>query len=365
MVRWYGLVFATIFALSSQVGFTAEELPKGWPKLPNENGVVEIPAQEWPIRLAPRHVKVYIYYPFGRIEHVTAKTGLMLTLHNWGGTEAIGSPEPKSLTERLDVVSIAVDYLQSGKYEGLEAPEPYDFGYLQALDSLRGLWYVQQALKVRNTTYDASRIYATGGSAGGHVAMMCNKFAPRTFTCIVDICGMTGLSDDIAFGRSGGSSLNGRWEKVSGHRYSLTTDDREIRLIANPLHLAEMTRLGNTAKIIVVHGVEDMTAPYSETKQMVESLKAAKFNVEPLFINKSLLDGKVFTGAGHALGPRTDILFRVAEKYLRAGSSTLFERKTSTDCFRREVIQYATTNGHYTISYESGFPVGRFEKKIP
>ena len=126
-----------------------------------------------------------------------------------------------------------------------------------------------------------------------------------------------------------------------------------------------MKRLGHTAKIIVVHGVDDTTAPFADAKEMVDSIKAAKLDVESLFVNKGLVDGKTFTGTGHTLGQRTEILFRVAEKYLRNGSPALLDRKGSTDFFRREAIKYPTTNGVYTISYENGFPIGRFDPKKP
>ena len=363
MNRWHRACLFGLILLWSITLTAADVIPKGWPKLPVENGSVEIPAQEWPLHPAPRHIPVFIHYPFGRLDRVSGKTGLMLTLHNWGGTGAVGSADPKALTERLDVISISVDYLQSGKHEGLEAPEPYDFGYLQALDALRALWYVQQGLRANNVLFNPGRIYAAGGSGGGQVALMCNKFAPRTFACVIDMCGMCKLSDDIAYGLPGGSTLNARWHREPGHRYFLTDDEREIRCIGNPAHLAEMKRVGHTAKIIVVHGIEDSVSPFGEAKEMVESMKAANIDVEPFFVNKSHIDGRIFTSMGHSLGQRTEIVFRVAEKYLRPGSSLFLDKKSSTDFYRREEIRYETSNGAYVISYENGFPIGRFEKK--
>ncbi len=339
----------------------AEVLPRGWPKLPKVDGSVEIPAQEWPIRPVPRHVKVSISYPYGQLDRVTEKTGLMLTLHNWGGVDAVGTADPKILSERLDVVAITVDYLQSGKYEGFETSEPYDFGYFQSLDSLRGLWYVHQGLRSQEILFNAGRIYVVGGSAGGHVALMCNKLAPRTFTCVVDMCGLCKLSDDVAYGLPGGSSFNARWKREVGHRFFLSDDDREIRAIGNPRHLTEMKRLGQAAKVIVVHGTSDNISPFAEAKEMVAAMKGANINVEPVFVDKPKVDGKVFTDTGHSLGQRTEIVFRVAEKYMRPGSTSYLERKTSSDFFLREEIRYETTNGAYLVSYENGYPIGRFE----
>ena len=86
----------------------------GWADLPRVDGDAVIPAQEWPPQPGPRNIKVYIRYPHGNIEGVKSSTGLMLSLHNWGGTAFTGAPDPAALVTRYDVVAIGVDYLQSG-----------------------------------------------------------------------------------------------------------------------------------------------------------------------------------------------------------------------------------------------------------
>ncbi len=57
----------------------------------------------------------------------------MLTLHNWGGTDCVGTASPVVLARKLNVVAICVNYLQSGQVDSIQGPEPYDFGYLQDL----------------------------------------------------------------------------------------------------------------------------------------------------------------------------------------------------------------------------------------
>ena len=52
-----------------------------WPALPQESGVAEIPAQEWPQHPGPRSVRIRIVYPGGTLAGVAADTGVMLTLH--------------------------------------------------------------------------------------------------------------------------------------------------------------------------------------------------------------------------------------------------------------------------------------------
>ena len=230
-----------------------------WPALPEVNGAVEIPAQEWPRRPGPRTVRTLIHYPGGQLANVNVQTGLMLTLHNWGGTDCVGTADPKRLADELNVVAICVNYLQSGRQASIEDPEPYDFGYLQALDALRALHFVFGRLQQAERPFHAGRIYATGGSGGGNVSLMANKLAPSTFACIIDMCGMAKLTDDIAYDLPDGSPLNARWSRDPESPNYLATDVQEIRFIGNPSHLTVMDEHGSTSRIVVVHG-EDQDA---------------------------------------------------------------------------------------------------------
>jgi dienelactone hydrolase len=124
-----------------------------------------------------------------------------------------------------------------------------------------------------------------------------------------------------------------------------------------------MKRLGHSAKIIVVHGTEDDTCPFADAREMVELMRGHHLDVEPHFVAPEDLDGIIFTSAGHSLGNRTEIVFRVADKYLNPSGSTFFRRKTPTDFERGEEIRYRTSDGEFVISYQAGYPVGRFVPK--
>jgi hypothetical protein len=104
-----------------------------WSALPSKDGAVEIPAQEWSLRPGPRKIRILIHFPDGTKASVQQDTGLMLTLHNWGGTDCVGTASPVVLARKLNVVAICVNYLQSGQVDSIQGPEPYDFGYLQGL----------------------------------------------------------------------------------------------------------------------------------------------------------------------------------------------------------------------------------------
>ncbi len=319
-----------------------------------------LPAQEWEFAPGPREIKVYIYYPGGDLEKVRPATGLMLCLHNWGGTGSDGAPDPVQVVNRYDVIAISVDYLQSGEWDP-SAGAPYDFGYLQALDALRALHYVFQSLDDAKKPFSRGRIYATGGSGGGNVALMANKLAPRTFACIVDISGMAKLTDDIAFGLPGGSDLNAGYSQDKGSKTYLTRDAQELRFIGNAEHLATMRSLVNAAKVLVIHGVNDPTCPADDALRMVLEFKRERLHAVAHMISKADVDGDALTGATHSLGDRTKILFKFGDPFLLPRSRAMRMRVGKNDFeLRDEEVRYATQNGKYIISYAEGPPVGRF-----
>ncbi len=330
-----------------------------WPVFPDQNATVAIPAQEWPQRPGPRTVRVKVFFPGGQRTKMTADTGVMLSLHNWGGEDCAGTADPQTLANVLNVVALCVNYLQSGKHDSIEAPEPYDFGYLQGLDALRALWFVMHGLDDAKIPFARGRIFATGGSGGGNVTLMANKLAPRTFACIVDMCGMKKLSHDIAFGLPGGSDLNARWSRDPQSKNYLSIDEQELRFVGHPQHLATMKALGNDCQMVIVHGTQDATCPFADAQELVAHLKTAGLSVAPQFIGKEQLDGVVFTSTGHALGNRTKIAPQMVKMFF-PHTTNVASRKTDFDG-ADEQVRYRTTHGAFVISYKQGFPVGRFE----
>lgn len=335
-----------------------------WPKLPERNGAVNIPAQEWPLRPGPREVRVGVYYPDGTRASVGPRTGIFLSLHNWGGTDLEGAANPQHLAKQFDVVALSVRYLQSGKKESIDDPEPYDFGWLQGLDALRALWLVFHELDASGQPFARGRIFATGGSGGGNVTLMANKLAPRTFTCVIDMCGMKKLSDALAYNLPAAGGLNARWSRDPASPNYLSPGDQEIRFVGHPAHLSEMKRLDTTAKVVTVHGVDDKTC-LADGQEMVANMQQAGIDVVPIWVTKEMVDGAIFASTGHSMGNRTLIPGHVAGRWLTPDSSDALERKTPTDFERRDTIRYATTDGVYVISYAGGYPVGSFEPAPP
>ena len=331
-----------------------------WPALPAADGQVDIPAQDCPRHPAPRTVKVYIVYPGGALENVQPSTGLLLALHNWGGTGWRGAPEPAQLVDRYNVISISVDYLQSGPYdEADQAQAPYDCGFFQALDALRALYFVYHALEERQIPFDATRIFSTGGSGGGNVTLMVNKLAPRTFTAAINLSGMAKLPDDLAFGTSTRTTLNAFYSPDPESPFYLSPDAQAIRNPGDPAHAALMKQLGNTCKLLFIHGTTDPACPVQDAHEVAASLQHAGLDIQTHFITDADLDGEALTNTGHSLGNRTLILHRFAEHLLKPGGST---RPTPNDFdLKDENVSYPTPTGAYIISYTQGYPIARFQ----
>jgi predicted esterase len=358
-------IFILLFILTTSLALSDVDAAP-WPKLLQKNGTVLLPAQDSPHLIANksqepgnRTIKTYITYPGGSMEHVTPQTGLMLSIHNWGGKAASGAPSSTYLASNYNVVAINVDYIQS---ESRHKDIPYDFGYLQALDCLRALHYVFDGLTQQAVAFDSSRIYSAGGSGGGNVALMANKLAPRTFACIIDLSGMCKLSDDIAFNLPGGSRLTARYSPLPDHIHFLTKDAQALRFVGHPQHLKQMQALGNEAQIVVSHGTSDSTCPIADAREMVTNLQTAGFPVDAHFISAADIDGKVITNTGHSVGNRTLIVNKFAAKYLLVDGAQAATRKGKTDFeYRDELVKYSTPNGTYIISYKQRYPVSRFE----
>jgi predicted esterase len=351
LLLWSAILI--LYSLMSQNLFADE-----FPELPEKNHHLLIPAQEWPLKPGPRTVKVYLHYPGKELKNVSSQTGLMLNLHNWGGTYHTGAANPQELADRYHVIVICVDYLQSGNQR--QKMLPYDFGYLQSLDALRSLYFVYNGLNIKEIAFASDRIYCTGGSGGGNITLMTNKLAPRTFACSVDISGMAKLTDDIAFGLPEGSILNAKYSQDSDKPNYLSPDRKQLHFVGDPQHLEVMKQLGNQNKLIVVHGKTDEACLFLDVEEMVKNYQSAQLDVEPHFIDEKNSEGSVFKNSGHSLGDRTSILFKVADQYILPDGKNARKLNGPTDFERKEIIKYPTANGVYEISYKKGYPVGRF-----
>lgn len=317
-------------------------------------GLQKFAGQEYRFRPGARDVEYYVRAPKAGIN---ANTGLMLLSHNWGGTWKLTSPWCDLLSDRYNLICLSVNYLQSGETNHKEVP--YDHGVLQAMDCIRALYEVQKNLDAAKIPFNRRRIYAAGASGGGNVSLMVNKLAPATFGCVIDLCGMPGLTDEIAFGIG---KLNAGYSKDPSSPKYLTPAMQEIRDPANPAHLLIQKAANPGNQVVIVHGLDDTSCNPADKMALASRMVRAGFRPATHFLTKADVDGAVVTTTGHAIGNRPEVIAKFGGLYIQEKGPyvKLIPRKSNLDA-GGEVI-YPVTGGRYVISYQ-GAPTIRFEKQ--
>ncbi|MDD3926644.1 MAG: DUF2920 family protein, partial [bacterium] len=316
-------------------------------------------AQEWPQKPGKRTVKMWVEEPPAGINK---NTGLMLVLHNWGGV--YNSAEYiqwcKTFAVRYNVIAVSVNYLQSGP--GWKDNLPYDHGFLQAMDAIGALYTVRTQLKSQGIEFNENRIYSMGGSGGGNVTQMAMKLAPHTFACGVDICGMPGLIDAIAFGTGEGTSLNAGYSRDPNSPVFLTKDMQEIRDFGNPEHCKILHSANPQLKIAIVHGVADKSCPVSAKILQYRNMLAAGISVDAHFLTEFDVDGVAVKDTGHSVGDREQVVIKYADVYLKEDGAYAKKLSAPNDFVKKGKIEYPTSNGKYIVDY-SGYPSISFKGK--
>lgn len=313
----------------------------------------EFPGQEYSFAPGPRQVKMFVREPAGG---VNADTGLMLLLHNWGGTWQQTVPWCNVLADRYNLITVSVDYLQSG--ESAHERVPYDHGLLQAMDCLRAVHVIDRQLKKARAPWNPGRLYAAGGSGGGNVSQMVNKLAPSSFACVIDICGMPGLTDDIAFGRG---NLNAGYSDNPESPKFLTPAMREIRDPGNLTHLKNHKKVNPHNKVVIVHGQDDSSCSVIDKITIFQNMIKAGFRPSGYFLAPSDIDGTVITTAGHAVGDRLQVIQRYAGCFLEENGAFSAKNNSPTDFEKGGKVEFPCTGGKYIVDF-SELPVLTWQK---
>jgi len=337
----------TAAALAEKKQSTSSAAPE------NFNGLHKFSAQEYRFEPGPREVQVYVRAPK---KGINSNTGLMLVSHNWGGTWKYTAPWCDILSDRFNLICMSVNYLQSGQAKHDKVP--YDHGLLQAMDCLRALYMVQKKLDDAKITFNRKRIYAAGASGGGNVSLMVNKLAPATFACIVDLCGMPGLTNDIAFGVG---RLNAGYSRDQNSPKYLTKAMQEIRDPGYLPHLAIQKKVNPRNKVVIVHGLDDTHCNPADKMLIASNMVRAKFRPDTYFLTPAFVDGKIIKNTSHAIGNRPEVIARFGGCYLSENGSFAAQITGKSDLDARHDVVYPVTGGKYIISFKAE-PTVSFEK---
>lgn len=266
-------------------------------QLPPEDGEIMVEAQAHPFKPGIRTVVGKVHYAAGVLKSVKKTTGMIVTLHNWGGVGAEGTADPVALANEYDAIAVTVNYWQSG--QEAFGPFPYDLGLYQALDVLTVMDAIKKDLKRRKKAWNPKRIYCVGGSGGGNVCLNVAKFAPNTITRT--------LAMSAPMVPKFAPPLDSRWGSLPPHEF-------EIR---------DLRRGPAVPGVTIVHGFNDEIAPNSDAVDAAKAM-GARF----VGVYYSILWGP-FTDAGHSLGDRTAIARLYGDFWAqRASSKTDFDLKS-------------------------------------
>ena len=302
-----------------------------------------------------RSVEVHICAPSGGINE---NTGLMLVSHNWGGTWEMCWNWCPILSDKFNLITIDTNYYQSA-WKNTD-PVAYDYGVIQAMDCLQALYEVRKYLDDNKIAFNRRRNYASGASGGGNISQMVNKFAPHTFGCIIDLCGMPGLTDDIAYNDH--AILHANYSRDPNSSNYLTDSMKEIRDFGNLAHLAYQYSCNPDNQVVIVHGVDDDYCSCPEKARIFSNMLRAGFKPEGFFITPGMVDGIIVTNTEHSLGDRPYIIAKYGQRYIQETGE--FIKQVAKDDFdRQSIIKYPVSDGTYQIDYTHNAPVITFERK--
>ena len=179
------------------------------------------------------------------------------------------------------------------------------FGTLGALDHLQ----VYADMVRREIPFDRNRVMAFGTSHGAYLAMMLLKFAPHTFSAVIEnSCWVHAIETE----------MNNLWQPYRHHfdaggvrvYYSnfspWTREDSSDPHFLKPEHL-EIRDLrkdhyqgASGVSVISYHGVDDQMIPAQE-KQTLWNVLRNKVNLRATMVTQDDVDGRLFKNTRHGL----------------------------------------------------------------
>lgn len=230
---------------------------------------------------------------------------------------------------------------RSGDYES--------FGFLPALDHLAVLADI-----LKRHAVSRRKLIALGSSYGGYVALLLGKFAPDTFSVIIDNSGFVKpliadlAGSDLAFQERAHVTFNGvefpvlkdsPWTILDEESPDYFSDShRKIRSLLVNGHGHR-----SSSRYYVFHSVKDALVPIDEKEACVKGLRGQSSFVQFKKVTEADLDSSLFRNLDHGMS---------------ASLRTLFDRVASMDGLALEKEQPATD---FEMNSRRVFPCGSMQ----
>lgn len=235
----------------------------------------------------------------------------------------------------------------------IDFPEYHSFGLLPALDHFSAISELAKRYR-----FDPRRIVVYGSSYGGYIANLMAKFAPGTFSMVIDNSGfnrvqMTDLLQrDLMDGFAikdivvDGAALG--FPVVPSYPWTLDeqapTYFSDARRGIRSLLIAEHW-LGSRTRHCIYHSVGDRLVPVAEKDSLVELLCSQGRRVVYHRVNESDIDGNAYKTLEHGMDASLRALFE------KAIPGAIPDIGYVTDYERKAVIQFPCGSQQYHFSF--------------
>ncbi|MEW9702577.1 DUF2920 family protein [Paenibacillus sp. SI8] len=230
------------------------------------------------------------------------------------------------------------------------------FGFLPAIDCLVVLGDI-----LKQHHLNKKKIIAFGSSYGGYIAMLMGKFAPHTFSTVIDNSGFSRISlhNICAKDFKGGPAIyqddeifikgvsNEPWTILNENAPNYFSDShRSIRSLLEKRH-----RVKSETNYFIYHSKNDQMCPVGEKEEVANIL--SDYN-QTYFtkVSESDIDGNIFKNLNHGMDASLRGLFELTANN---DERNLLKKSQSTDFQLGSVYNFDCGRKAYRISYTTDY----------
>lgn len=234
-----------------------------------------------------------------------------------------------------------------------ETEESYhEMGPMQAMDHLIAIQGVMKIIEMNGMAFNKNNIIFYGHSHGAYLSYLCNAFAPKLISAIIDNSAYL-FPYYIDHDRVVKHDLLKKEQiqvELSHKFHYLISDLIEDRQIYDLQYLYQ--RVNNNAQILSFHGSEDTMIPYEDKRKFIKTIDHAILHQ----VTPEQVDHKIFYSAKHSLDMDFLHFFNYVYQTYRLGMGSSLERGIFSE------VTYRTEKYRYKVVLQNEFPVMIREK---
>ena len=241
---------------------------------------------------------------------------------------------------KLNLKKYEFDAVLKEDYDNLN-----DMGLVQAMDNLLSIKVVMDILEENKLNFNKRKIISYGHSHGAYLSYLCNIFAPKLFSAIIDNSAYI-YPIYLELPRCGIAQQEGNYIYIYyNYLISKIVFDKEIYKLNNLY-----SQFKNKCKIISFHGKNDNMITLNDKIEFLQKIDNAEVEV----IDENRVDKEIFYSSDHGLDADFIKLFDyIWNKYDLTSKE---EKGAFTN------VEYKTINCKYFVNNDYGIPKLSYEK---